>query len=157
MKLNIQIREARAEDNAEVTAFAFGIMRSVGIEPDPENIDSALAGFGKKHETLSRDFVAVDCERPIGAIILKRISSVVGEVTGFYVRPDYQNQGIGVRLLDSALFAAVKAGYEKLELTTNRNLTTAIRLYESLGWVRQPEKPDNGADYLYSLDLRKSV
>ena len=157
MKLNIQIRKARAEDNAEVTAFAFGIMRSVGIEPDPENIDSALAGFGKKHETLSSDFVAVDCERPIGAIILKRISSVIGEVTGFYVRPDYQNLGIGRRLLNSAMSAAAKAEYEQLVLTTNRNLTAAMRLYESLGWVRQSEKPDNGADYLYSLDLRKSV
>ena len=153
----MQIREARAEDNAEVTAFAFGIMRSVGIEPDPENIDSALARFGKTHEMFSRDFVAVDCERPIGAIILKRISPVVGEVTGFYVRPDYQKEGIGRKLLNFAMSAAVKAGYEQLVLTTNRNLTAAMRLYESFGWVRQPEMPDNGADYLYSLDLRKSV
>ena len=39
MKPNIKIRKARPEDNDEITAFAFGIMRSLGVEPDPENID----------------------------------------------------------------------------------------------------------------------
>jgi len=157
MKFNIQIREARTEDNEEVTAFAFEIMRSVGIEPDPENIDSALVAFGKKHETLSRDFVAVDGERPIGSVILKMINSFVGEVTGFYVKTDYQNKGIGRKLMNTVLSAALEAGYKQVVLTTNKNLTAAINLYESLGWVRQPEKPNNGADYLYSLSLRKSV
>jgi putative acetyltransferase len=157
MKTNIRIREAVPEDHAEVTAFAFGIMRSVGIEPDPDNIDSALAKLGKTQGSLSRDFVAVDRDRPVGAIILKRISPVVGEVTGFYVRPEYQGQGIGQRLLNTALSAAGDAGYEQLVLTTNKNLTVAISLYESCGWVRQPGKPDNGADYLYALDMRRNV
>jgi len=156
MKPSIQIREARPEDNDEVTAFAFEIMKSFGIQPDPENIDSALAAFGKRHEMPSRDFVAVDGERPIGSVILKKITSSVGEVTGFYVRTDYQGQGIGLKLLNTTLSAALEAEYEQVVLTTNRNLTAAISLYESLGWVRQLEKPDNGADYLYSLSLRQT-
>ena len=157
MKPNIQIREAKPEDNGEVTAFAFEIMKSFGIQPDPENIDSALASFGKKHEMLSKDFVAVDGDLPIGAIILKRHTLFTGEVTGFYVRNDYQSQGIGRKLLNTVLSAAIEAGYKQIVLTTNKNLTAAINLYESLGWIRQSEKPGNGADYLYSLNLRQGV
>jgi len=157
MKSSIRIRKAVPEDNAEVAALAFGIMRSVGIEPDPENIDLALARVGITHETLSRDFIAVEREQPIGVIILKMVNPTIGEVTGFYVHPDYQGRGIGRRLLNSAMSAATEVGYEQIVLTTNKNLTAAIKLYESFGWVRQPEKPDNGADYFYSLDMRKSV
>ncbi len=157
MKSNIRIRKATPEDNAEVVALAFEIMRSVGIEPDPESIDLALAQVGNTHKTLSIDFIAIDRDRPIGVIILKRISSTVGEVTGFYVHPDYQGQGIGRRMLNSALSAATETGYEQIILTTNKNLTAAIKLYESLGWVRQPGKPDNGADYLYLLDMKRNV
>jgi len=38
MKANIQIRNARPEDNVEMTAFAFEIMRSLGVEPEPDII-----------------------------------------------------------------------------------------------------------------------
>ena len=157
MKSNIRIRKATPEDNAKVVALAFGIMRSVGIEPDPENIDLALAQVGNTHKTLSSDFIATHRDRPIGVIILKRFNSTVGEVTGFYVHPDYQGQGIGRKMLKYTLSVAADTGYEQIVLTTNKNLTAAIKLYESLGWVRQPGKPDNGADYLYLLDMKRNV
>jgi len=69
MKINIQIRKARPEDNEEVTDFAFEIMRSMGIEPDPENIDYALATFGQERGIPLSEFVVVDGERLIGSII----------------------------------------------------------------------------------------
>ena len=81
------------------------------------------------------------------------MSSCVVELEGFYVKPGYQGRGIGRKLLDKALSEARDAGYENVILTTNKNLTAAIKMYESCGWVRQPEKPDNGADYLYALNL----
>lgn len=157
MKPNILIRKAGPEDNDEVTAFAFEIMRSLGVEPDPENIDYALATFGKERELPLSAFVAVDGELPVGSVILKPITPSVAEMTGFYVRIGFQGQGIGYKLIKTALSTALETGYEQVVLTTNRNMTAAIRLYESFGWVRQHMKPDNGADYLYSLSLRESV
>ena len=157
MKPNIQIRKARPEDNDEVTAFAFEIMRSLGVEPDPENIDYALATFGKGREIPLSDFVAVDGELLVGSVILKPITPSIAEMTGFYVRTDFQGQGVGYKLIKTALSTAIETGYEQVVLTTNRNMTAAISLYESFGWVRQHMKPDNGADYLYLLSLRKSV
>ncbi len=157
MKPNIQIRIARPEDNHEVTAFAFEIMRSLGIEPDPEHIDYALATFGKEREIPSSDFVAVDGELLVGSVILKPITPSIAEMTGFYVRTDFQGQGVGYKLIKTALSTAIETGYEQVALTTNRNMTAAIKLYESFGWVRQQMKPDNGADYLYLLRLRKSI
>jgi len=157
MKPNIQIRKARPEDNDEVTAFAFEIMRSLGVEPDPENIDCALATFGKERQIPLSDFVAVDGELRVGSVILKPITPSIVEMTGFYVRTDFQGQGIGYKLIKTALSAAIENGYEQVVLTTMRNMTAAISLYESFGWERQHKKPDNGADYLYLLSLRKSV
>ncbi len=150
---NIQIRKAKPEDNDEVTAFAFEIMRSIGVEPDPENIDYNLATFGKKRKAPSTDLVAIDGEQPVGSIILKSITPFVAEITGFYVRTDFQGQGVGHKLIKAILSIATEAGYKQVVLTTNRNMTTAISLYESFGWIRQSKKPDNGADYLYSLSL----
>ena len=77
------------------------------------------------------------------------------ELEGFYIKPNYQGRGIGRKLLQRALSEAGDAGYESVILTTNKNLTSAIKMYESFGWVRQPGKPDNGADYLYALNLMK--
>lgn len=116
-----------------------------------------MSSFGKKHEILSKDFVAVDGDRPKGAIILKRCTLFTGEVTGFYVRSDYQCHRIVRILLNRALTAAIEAGYKEILLTTNKNLTAAINLYESFDCLRQSEKPGNGADYLCSLNLRQSV
>lgn len=157
MKPDIKIRKARPEDNEEVTAFAFEIMRSLGVEPDPENIDYALATFGKKREIPLSDFVAVDGERLVGSVILKPITPSIAEMSGFYVRTDFQGQGVGYNLIKTVLSNAIETGYEQVVLTTNRNMTAAISLYESFGWVRQHVKPDNGADYLYLLNLRKHV
>jgi ribosomal protein S18 acetylase RimI-like enzyme len=157
MKTNIQIRKARPEDNNEVTAFAFEIMRSLGVEPDPETIDYALATIGKEREIHSIDFVAIYGENPVGSVILKTITPSIAELTGFYVRNGFQGQGVGYELIKTALSTAIEAGYERVVLTTNRNMTAAISLYESFGWIRQRMKPDNGADYLYSLSLRKRV
>ena len=157
MKPDIQIRKARPEDNNEVTAFAFEIMRSLGVEPDPETIDYALATIGKERDIHSSDFVAVCGERPVGSVILKTITSSIAELTGFYVRTDFQGRGVGYKLIKTALSTAIETGYERVVLTTNRNMAAAISLYKSFGWVRQHMKPDNGADYLYSLSLRKRV
>ena len=153
MDTEIIIRKAIPEDNPKVTGFAFAMMRSLGIEPEPEDIDAALANFGRASAIPSRDFVAVDGEEPIGSILLREMSSSVVELEGFYVKHQYQGQGIGRKLLQRALAEARKAGYERVILTTNKNLTAAIKMYRSFGWVRQPGKPDNGADYLFSLDL----
>lgn len=157
MKPNIQIRKARPEDNDEVTTFAFEIMRSLGVEPDPKNIDYALATFGKERKIPLSDFVAVAGELPIGSVILKPITPFIVEMTGFYVRTNFQGLGIGYTLIKTALSAALETGYEQVVLSTNRNMTAAISLYESFGWVRQHIKPANGADYLYLLNLRKGV
>ena len=154
MKSTLQIRKARPEDNEEVTTFVFEIMKSLGVEPDPENIDYALATFGKERGIHATDFVAVYEGLLVGSVIMKTIAPSIVEMTGFYVRPDFQGQGVGRKLITTVLSAAIEQEYEQVLLTTNRNMTAAISRYESFGWVKQPQKPDNGADYLYSLSLR---
>jgi RimJ/RimL family protein N-acetyltransferase len=49
----------------------------------------------------------------------------------------YRNRGYGRRLLQATLDAARKAGFERVELDVYTTNTNAIRLYESMGFVRE--------------------
>jgi ribosomal protein S18 acetylase RimI-like enzyme len=76
------------------------------------------------------------------------------------VLSDYRGQGIGRRLLQSALAAARKLGLERVELAVLTNNAPAISLYRSLGFevegtIRHAQKLDDGYgdDYLMALFL----
>lgn len=55
-----------------------------------------------------------------------------------YVRPGRQGLGLGRRLAERVIAEARAIGYATLLLDTLPNLRPALRLYESLGFVRRP-------------------
>jgi ribosomal protein S18 acetylase RimI-like enzyme len=59
---------------------------------------------------------------------------------GMGVRREWRRQGVGRRLLDECLALARSAGLEKIELEVFTDNEGAIRLYESLGFVREGVK-----------------
>jgi GNAT superfamily N-acetyltransferase len=56
------------------------------------------------------------------------------ELAKMAVREDCRNQGIGRALLAHVIETARTLGVRQLTLETNRRLTNAIHLYESLGF-----------------------
>jgi ribosomal protein S18 acetylase RimI-like enzyme len=60
------------------------------------------------------------------------------EVAKLAVDPTVQGKGIGRQLVLAALRFASERGFTKVILTSNSALVNAIRLYESLGFTRQP-------------------
>ncbi len=50
------------------------------------------------------------------------------------IQPEYQKQGLGLRLLAWAEQQALKAGYQTIRLYTNELFTYNIILYQSLGY-----------------------
>ena len=78
--------------------------------------------------------IAVLDERVVGACAILRAGDTVVELAKLAVAPDAQGRGIGRRLTLAAIERARSLGVERVELMSNRQLTTAIRLYESLGF-----------------------
>ncbi|SDY40597.1 GNAT family N-acetyltransferase [Herbiconiux ginsengi] len=56
-----------------------------------------------------------------------------------FVHPDARGRGVATALLDAARQLGLDAGAARLELSTAHTNTSAQRLYESLGWMRDEE------------------
>ena len=56
-----------------------------------------------------------------------------------FVHPDARGRGVATALLDAARQLGIEAGAARLELSTEHSNSTAQRLYQSLGWVRDEE------------------
>lgn len=80
----------------------------------------------------------------IGTCALKFDSPGTYELTKMAVDERYHGLGIGRKLLQAAIEAFQARGGRTLFLESNRKLTPALRLYESMGFEHQPTlKPDS--------------
>lgn len=102
---------------------------------DPEG--QILAGGGEVLFALLHDQV-------IGTCALKRESPGVYELTKMAVDENHQGLGVGRRLLAQAIEVFGRLGGTQLFLESSTRLQPALRLYESMGFERQPTpKPDS--------------
>lgn len=80
----------------------------------------------------------------VGTCALKCESPGVYELTKMAVDERYHGLGIGRKLMDGAIGAFKARGGTTFFLESNRKLTPALRLYESMGFEHQPTlKPDS--------------
>jgi ribosomal protein S18 acetylase RimI-like enzyme len=99
-------------------------------------------------------YVALDGDRVVGwcDILVPKLAafSHVGTV-GMGLLPEYRGNGIGRRILETAIKAAFSTGIERIELLVYETNPQAIRLYRSLGFVeegRMARKAKIGGAYL---------
>lgn len=79
-----------------------------------------------------------------------------GEMKRLYVRKAFRGFGLGRRLAEAVLEAAVRMGYDSVLLDTLDDMEAARALYEDLGFEEIPpyyHNPLPGAHYL-KVDLR---
>lgn len=94
-----------------------------------------VSDFVREYEsTKDRLWIAELKEEIVGAIAIMKASGDVGRLRLFYVEPRARGRRIGQRLLEEALAFARTAGYLKLVLHTQSNLTQARVLYERAGF-----------------------
>jgi DNA-binding MarR family transcriptional regulator/GNAT superfamily N-acetyltransferase len=79
-------------------------------------------------------WVAEMLGRIAGAVFVVEEDAETAKLRMLYVEPDVRGGGVGRRLVDEAVGFAGKAGYRRLTLWTNDNLTAARRLYERAGF-----------------------
>jgi ribosomal protein S18 acetylase RimI-like enzyme len=70
-------------------------------------------------------------------------ASATCEMKRLYVKPAFRKYGIGRKLAEELLKAAVEKGYTTMKLDTLEKLQAAIRLYEQLGFEKTGAYYDN--------------
>lgn len=86
-----------------------------------------------------RFFLAYIGKNVGGMAGIKYVSRNVCELKRLYVSPLHRRVGLGRSLVERLLSEARILGYSRVRLETLDFMEAAIRLYESLGFVRTPE------------------
>ena len=95
-----------------------------------------------------------DDDRVIGTVAVKKLGDKVCELKCMYLYREYQGQGLGRRLAETAMSFAREKGFEKMLLDTVSTYENALRLYEKLGFVPTERYNDNmKADVFMSREL----
>jgi GNAT superfamily N-acetyltransferase len=113
----------------------------VEVLSDPQG---AILNDGGRILFAIRDGVAIGC------CALIRMDDGEFEVAKMAVAPEAQGAGIGRALLTAAIELARSLGTRRLFLETNRVLTPAIHLYESLGFQHLPPERVHPSPYARS-------
>ncbi len=160
------VRAARTDELAEVGAVTVAAYRAAGM---------AVGGYADELvDTASRAaaaelLVAVestgDDRRVLGTVTFCPAGSRYRELARadeaefrmLAVRPDAQGRGIGRALTEACVGRSRAHGFRALVLSTPAGAAAAQRLYESMGFVREPGRdwsPVAGVDLIaYSLAL----
>ncbi|MDP9188570.1 MAG: MarR family winged helix-turn-helix transcriptional regulator [Actinomycetota bacterium] len=78
-----------------------------------------------------------------GSIYCTRRAETVAQVRLLLVEPWARGAGAGAALAGACVEFAREAGYEQIMLFTNSSLTSARRIYESLGFQFRAEQPED--------------
>jgi putative acetyltransferase len=132
------------------------IVRHFALEPKDR------ASLANPQETIlepgGRIFFAVMGDEIVGCCALMAIGPGEFEVSKMAVTESCRRAGIGRRLLEKTIAEARDSGARRLYLETNRKLTPAIRLYETIGFRHLPPEqvvpsPYARADVYMELSL----
>jgi len=131
------LRAATNADQTAVWSLISQVLGSYGIATDLASTDQDLANIEANYSgNQGALFVLVDGEKPIGTVAVRRESDTSCELCRMYLSPEYRGHGLGRGLLSVAEEHARVRGFTEMRLKTATALEEAIRLYESVGFVR---------------------
>jgi ribosomal protein S18 acetylase RimI-like enzyme len=70
----------------------------------------------------------------VGCVGVRKFETGICEMKRMYVRAESRGLGIGRQMAEAAIVVGRALGYPRMRLDTVPGMTTAIRLYESLGF-----------------------
>lgn len=162
------IREYKPEDRAKVVEMVTGgllefaqteAQKKSTKEFTDQTINRDLNTLEKqtreKNLPFNRRFwVAVQGDKIIGCISLQptmmapRDSTKSANIHSLSVLPDHRKKGVATKLLETLEKHCAECKIETIKLTTQTNLTGAIKLYEKHGYTLKTRETWNGLELL---------
>ncbi len=110
--------------------------RSLSIDLCFQNFEEELASLPGRYAPPSGRLLMGRLDRePAGCVALRDLDARTCEMKRLYVPPRFRNHGFGRQLAMAIIGQAVDIGYQRMRLDTLVEMGSAIRLYESLGFV----------------------
>ncbi|MEA2164497.1 MAG: hypothetical protein QOK37_2624 [Thermoanaerobaculia bacterium] len=123
---------APADDLDIVRALFTEYAASLDVDLSFQDFDHELATLADFYELI---LVARDDDRAAGCAALRRLDDATCEMKRLYVRPEFRGHNLGRTLGERIIDEARQAGYTRMRLDTLPSMTSAIPLYESLGFA----------------------
>jgi GNAT superfamily N-acetyltransferase len=101
------------------------------------DVARGMGAFGSavaEDSEAGRMWIAEDGAHMVGSIAVTRETESLARLRWFLVRRSARGTGVGRRLLDEAMTYIHERGFERVELETFSELTTAARMYLDLGF-----------------------
>jgi len=142
--MDIQLAEKKHEQAIfECVGMAYGVyIKRMCKKPAP-----MLSDYSKLIQE-NVVYVATDSGKLMGVIVFfpKGNSLFIENVA---VHPDFQERGIGRKLIEVALNFAQKAGLKEVNLYTNELMAENIKYYHGLGFVEVGRRVEDGYRRVY--------
>jgi len=108
-------------------------------------VDLCFQGFNEELASLpgsyappqGRLLLATIADEPAGCVAMRPLGDTACEMKRLFVRPAFQGRGVGRNLAQHVIAQASSSGYSTMRLDTLSFMSSAIRLYQALGFVRR--------------------
>ncbi len=91
------------------------------------------------HEEGALHLIAACDDKIIGSARLRESSPGLGNISYVAVLPEFQNQGIGTKLIENLI---VKAQAKKIKTLRLKSRINAIKFYQKIGFIEQGNQMD---------------
>ena len=120
-----------ADDITVVRALILEYAASLGVDLAFQDFEHEVATLDTYYELMLVARIDGDVA---GCVALRRIDDKVCEMKRLYIRPRFRGRDLGRALADAIIGEARKRGYARMRLDTLPSMTSAMALYESLGF-----------------------
>lgn len=117
---------------------------SLGFSICFQNFEQELADIQVQYNAPNGCLLLVkEGDEAVGCAGLRRWQGDIAELKRMYLKPSRRGQGMGRRLLGSALQHARQLGYRRVRLDTLPSMQAAIALYREAGFKHIPAYREN--------------
>ena len=129
-RMHIKEYKNTEQEQNEVLHFLEEVLPESG-----RNLDAAaIQQYVKSLEQFEKVWCLYDGSSLIGTVGIRRLDEINCELKALYLYSKYHGQGLGYRLLSTALEEAKRAGFVAMYLDTISTSERAIKLYKSVGF-----------------------